>query len=883
MTRAVHTQPLHSGWQFRAADPALGDAECFGDGALPPGTDAWQPATVPGTVYSDLIAQGAIPDPWLGRHEADVQWVAERDWCYRLTFEVPPEATRDTQTLAFDGLDTFARVWLDGQPLATSDNMFVSLRVPLAERLTPGPHTLWMRFDSALRRGRELEAHHGARPLWNGDSSRLYVRKAPYHYGWDWGPALLTAGPWLGIRLEAHDLRITELASPVWLADDLGRARVDVHTTLDGRLDAGVTVRHRLLDAAGTLVAEHTRAAALTHAVSLPVAAPQLWWPAGYGAQPLYTLQTEVLAADGRVIDTHTRRLGLRRLRLVQAPVADLGPGARGPEPGRSFAFEVNGVELFCGGANWIPDDNLLERITPERYRQRVQQAVDANLVMLRVWGGGIYETDAFYDACDALGVLVWQDFVFACGLYPAHPAFVASVEAEARAAITRLRHRPSLALWCGNNEDYMLAEAVGAYGPAGAPGVDLTRFDARPIYEQLLPTLCAALDPGRPYWPGSPYTASTEAQATAAGSGPRLSQDMTAGDRHSWEVWHQLMLPYQRYAEVGARFVSEFGMQSHPSLAVLEACLPEDERFVGSRTLQWHNKAYSPVGADGHRRLAVYRADNLPPSVTLADEVYATQFVQAEALRHAYEAFRRRWQQPGARACGGALVWQLNDCWPVTSWALIDSAGTPKPAWYAVRRALAPLAVAVRRDLPGALAGASSACAAWAMTGAQAWAGRARWTLHTLAGDVVDQHDAPLALSAHTSTELTPPPRWRAEPDRALIATLALHGEGAHHGRDACSSAWPEPLRWHRLADPQVRATVESDATGRPSLVLQVARPAKGVWVEVPGGVLADNFVDLLPGVPLRVSLRPGQGDARAALGEPVIRHLQTLQGPWG
>jgi beta-mannosidase len=332
-------------------------------------------------------------------------------------------------------------------------------------------------------------------------------------------------------------------------------------------------------------------------------------------------------------------------------------------EAGRSFHFEVNGREVFVGGANWIPDDNLLNRISPARYRERVALAAAANMVMLRVWGGGIYEDDAFYDACDELGVLVWQDFLFACGLYPAHASFLQSVEAEARAAVLRLRHRASLALWCGNNEDYTLAETMGVYGP----GKDLARFDARALYEELLPAICAELDPGRPCWPGSPYSSTTEGQLN--------SQDPTVGDRHSWEVWHQLMLPHDQYAKVGARFVSEFGMQSHPSMAVLEASIPAEERFAGSRTLQWHNKASSPVGSDGHRRLAVYSADSLRLPGTLEGEVYATQFVQAEAMRHAYEAFRGRWQHAGARACGGALVWQLNDCWPVTSWALVDSA----------------------------------------------------------------------------------------------------------------------------------------------------------------------------------------------------------------
>jgi beta-mannosidase len=348
----------------------------------------------------------------------------------------------------------------------------------------------------------------------------------------------------------------------------------------------------------------------------------------------------------------------------------------------------------------------------------------------------------------------------------------------------------------------------------------------------------------------------------------------MTVGDRHSWEVWHQQMLPYQRYGEVGARFVSEFGMQSHPSLAVLEASIPAGERHPGSRTLQWHNKAFSPVGADGHRRLAVYRADNLPAPVTLAGEVYATQFVQAEALRHAYEAFRRRWQRPGARSCGGALVWQLNDCWPVTSWAIVDSAGRPKPAWHAVRRAMAPLAVAVRRDAPGAAGGATGA-AAWAMTGPAAWTGTARWTLHTLDGELLDAVDAALSLSANTSTELAPPPSWSAEPDRPLIATLALEGADAT-APSARSSAWPEPLRWHRLPDPQLTVTV--DAGGH--LALTVARPAKGVWIEAPGLRLADNFVDVLPGQPLRLAVVAGPVPARESL---RVTHLHALQGPLG
>jgi beta-mannosidase len=814
MTRPEHVRSLHTGWSVREADPALGIAANF------TATEGWWPATVPGTIYQDLIASGRIPDPYLGRNEEQVQWVAERAWCYRLAFKMDTSERRAQMALVFEGLDTYAQAWLNGELIHSGDNMFVPARVDLAERLRDGRNDLWLHFDSALRRGHALEAHHGKRALWNGDSSRLYVRKAGYHYGWDWGPVLLTAGPWKPVLLQASDVHIAELHSPVWLADDLASARIDVHTTLAGAGAAGCVLRHVLRDARGQVVAQADVSALPSTAASLPVAAPELWWPAGHGAQPLYELVSELLTDAGGLVARHSRKLGLRRVRLVQQPVAG--------EPGRSFHFEINGREIFCGGANWIPDDNLLNRITPARYRERVAQAVAGRLLMLRVWGGGIYEDEAFYDACDELGVLVWQDFLFACGMYPAHPAFVASVDAEARAAVCRLRHRASLVIWCGNNEDYTLAETIGVYGP----GKDLARFDARVIYEELLPTVCNELDPGRPYWPGSPYSSTTEGQLN--------SQDPTVGDRHSWEVWHQLMLPYAQYAKVGARFVSEFGMQSHPSLAVLDAAIPDADRFPGSRSLQWHNKAFSPVGADGHRRLAVYVADTLRAPATLAGEVYATQFVQAEAVRHAFEAFRRRWQQRGARGCGGALVWQLNDCWPVTSWALIDSGADRKPAWFSTRRALAPLACALRFEPAG--------LAAWAMNGtAQALTAHAQWQAWGLDGTLAEQHSTEVKLGADCSAELAVPAGLLAIDAASNVVSLSLVVSAE---LQASVSAWPEPFRWYRFPDPQIVA--QPDGAG--TLLLRAQRPAKGVWLAAPGAQFDDNFIDLMPQQDTRV-----------------------------
>ncbi len=812
---------LHAGWQLAEVAP---DANALAIAAVP--ASDWIPAHVPGSAHGALLAAGRIPDPFYGMNEAQVAWVAERTWAWRLRFEVEDLAPHED--LVFDGLDTYCRIWLNDTVLFDNDNMFVPRRVDVRALLRPGTNELVLRFDPPLAAARETEAGFVKRALWNGDSARLYARKAQYHFGWDWGPCLLTSGPWKAVRRHRWSVRIADVACRTRL--DIAAARA----TLDVRADVpGATTNHavefELLDPEDRRVAFERLEGGETSA-TLDVAKARLWWPNGHGAQPLYTLVVRVL--DGTTIAAELRRrLGLRTVRLVQAPVDG--------EAGLSFCFEVNGREIFIGGANWIPADSLLERITPALYRERVAQAAAANMNMLRVWGGGLYEDEAFYDACDELGLLVWQDFLFACGMYPAHPAFLDSVAREARAAVTRLRHRASLAIWCGNNEDYAIAESIGAYGP----GVSADRFDARAIYERLLPQICAELDPDRPYWPGSPYSPDP--------GGVTLSSDAKVGDRHSWEVWHQQMLPYQRYGDVQGRFVSEFGLQSAPSLALLESVLPPAERFAQSRTMQWHNKAGSGA-PDGFRRLAVYIADNLRAGSSLAEHVYDTQFVQAEAMRYAYQDFRRRWQAPGARAVGGALVWQLNDCWPVTSWALIDSAGTVKPAWHAVRRALAPVAVALRLQHGSARVAV--------MNAREATHVQLRLRIHALDGRVLADHALEADVPAGSSIEITQSLASIAESDVVGEAVATIDG---HEVSRDC--AWPEPYRFHDFSQPGLRASLDGNG-----LVLQVERPMKGLWLEAPGTRFDDNFLDVMPHSPRRVQfdVAPTPGVRMTALG---------------
>jgi beta-mannosidase len=861
---------LHTGWQL-AEVPAL----ALHDTIAALSASAWLPATVPGTAHGALLAAGRIPDPFVAMNETAVQWVGERSWAWRTEFDVSSLA--DCEELVFDGLDTYCTVWLNAELLLQSDNMFVPARIAVRHLLRTGRNTLVLRFDPPLQRAREQEALFGKRHLWNGDSARLYARKAQYHFGWDWGPVLLTSGPWRAVRRHSYAVRIDTLhcQSQVHPVDQVNvnaddaqqhRASLQINTQLAGHF-TGAVVQHRVLDPEGHCVASTTCPVDSKGAAqaSLSLDAARLWWPRGMGQQPLYTLQTQVLSKDVPLAHD-SRRIGLRSLRLVQEPVRN--------EPGASFYFEVNGQALFCGGANWIPDDNLLERIAPARYQERVAQAAAANMNMLRVWGGGIYEDDAFYDACDAMGILVWQDFLFACGMYPSHAAFYASVRAEARAAVQRLRHRACLAIWCGNNEDYAIAESVGAYGPHAQLG----RFDGRTIYETLLPGVCAELDPTRPYWPGSPYSPNA--------TGVTVSSDATVGDRHSWEIWHQQMLPYQRYGDVQARFVSEFGMQSHASVALLESILPPAERFPESRTMTWHNKANAAGAPDGHRRLAVYLADNLRVGTTLADHVYATQFIQAEAMRYAYQDFRRRWQQPGARAVGGALVWQLNDCWPVTSWALIDSAGIVKPAWHSIRRAMATVAVALRMESRSARVAVQNAGLPLAV--------RLALRVFNLQGQCLHQDLQPLQLPANTSTELCMVlPHFESavvaevrvlseQTDKPTTESTELAQELAQELARDC--AWPEPFKHHHLG----RAALHFEYThaksaphaDKATAVLRIRTdiPVKGLWLQGPGLGFDDNYMDLMPGSTRTVTVQGATTTALAALQWTALEHPAQL-----
>jgi beta-mannosidase len=683
---------LHDDWQFALGPWREKDAK-VGCSTL-----EWLPARVPGHVHLDLIEQGVIADPFEAMNELGCQWVDEQEVSYRTHFEFTPDESAPERVLRFEGLDTVCSVYLNGERIAEHDNMFVPLEIELGTRLVSGENTLEVRFGSAVKVGRELRAayfaEHGLAANTARFDERSFVRKAQYMYGWDWGPRLVSAGIWRAVCLleysaRIHDVHVTQIHS------EDGAVRVEARTTAD----AGVIV--------------HVFSGSPVHSGDGPIAhlpQPKRWYPHGLGSQPLYVLTTYLcppgfdaasLPSDEAgakahlaavALDQRTTQVGIRTVRLLQEPDA----------LGRSFEFEVNGEAVFALGANWIPDHSFPSHVTRRALRQRLESAREVGMNMLRVWGGGLYDSDDFYELCDELGLLVWQDFPFACAYYPDTGEFCESVRAEASVNVRRLRNHASLALWCGNNENLTMWQSSWG-GKEHQPH----RYFGEHLYDRVLPQVLLELDPERPYIPTSPYGGETDANAGGT------------GDQHYWDVWHGRG-DWPHYRDSAARFSSEYGFASSCSIRAWRSVFASRARdtvrkgdgnssslrtSVRDPIVRWHDKT-----AKGYEVFLSYVALHYPEPESLEDWVYYSQLNQRDALRCALEHYRR------SEFCKGSLIWQLNDCWPVQSWALIDSAAQPKSAWFELRRLHAPrlLSIVTTSDAAELYASLDNARASW-------------------------------------------------------------------------------------------------------------------------------------------------------------------------
>ncbi|KAK3938896.1 family 2 glycosyl hydrolase [Diplogelasinospora grovesii] len=856
--------PIDTNWEFKQGDSTTESANKF----LPA-------AQFPTNVHLDLLHHGLIPDPFIGKNELACQWVGEAQWVYRTTFaSQQPLAEGAKAVLAFDGLDTFATVVLNGQTILESDNMFLPHRVDVTSTLKEGENELVITFDSAYLRGWKLVEKYPDHKwgCWNGDNSRLAVRKAQYHWGWDWGPALITCGPWRPVNLEIYDCRIADVYCDTAVDKSLNSADVTVHVQTEGQAaDRKVRVDVSL---DGKQVASET--VPLENGddvkVSFHIESPALWYPVRYGKQPLYAVTATLLHNDDEV-DTTSKRIGLRRAELVQRPLKD--------QPGTSFFFEVNNIPLYCGGSDWIPADNFVPRISREKYYDWVKLVADGNQFMIRVWGGGIYEEQAFYDACDECGILVWQDFMFGCGNYPAWPELLGSIKKEAEENVKMLRHHPSIVIWAGNNEDYQFQESMNLtynYEDKDPDNWLKTDFPARYIYEKVLPDVCGELVPDVFYHPGSPW-----------GAG-RDTHDPTVGDIHQWNVWHGTQEKYQNFDKLVGRFVSEFGMEAFPSVKTIDAYLPlgkdDPDRYPQSSTVDFHNKA------DGHeRRIALYLVENMRYGPDPLEQfVYSTQLMQAECLASAYRLWKRQWKGPGREYCGGALVWQINDCWPVTSWSIADYYLRPKMAYFTVKREMAPLSIGITRKTHTHPRDKYTRVNVDVSTKIEIWG--SNLTLEDVVVDcVVKAWDVEtgqevyskkvaegLVLPENRSTEIIAMDvpytntskeedgkkdgQWVKEQQRArtVVAAYLLSKEKGQ--QVARYVNWPEPLKYLHLQKPKhLRAEVVEveGEKGRKVVEISAEVPIKGLAVECEDDdevKFEDNLVDIVPGELVRIGV---------------------------
>ncbi|GAA5992030.1 hypothetical protein JCM11641_003145 [Rhodosporidiobolus odoratus] len=803
-------------------------------------------------IHAELLAAQLIPDPFLQRNEELVQWVGETDWIHQCDFKLSPvDRLREGEMaeLVFEGLDTFADVYLNDEKLASTDNMHREYRIPATSALREGRNLLKLVFHSAFRRGRELERKYLGPdkhwPCWNGDPSRLFVRKAGYGYGWDWGPVLMTAGPYRPIRLEIFRSRIRNFWPQAAVNDKL-ETSLSLSWEIASPVDfkGSLSVRARLLHPHGRKVRQVSLEAtpqANEHVWRFEEDEVGLWWTKALGNQPLYAVEVDLVDNNtGAILHTVSRKIGFRRLRVLREPLIE--------QPGRTFLFELNNVPLFIGGSNWIPIDSVLTNANEARYRKWLELAVEGNQNMVRVWGGGVYEPDCFYEICDELGLLVWQDFMFACGAYPAHAKdFRENVELEVEGVAKRVRHHPSLAIFAGNNEDYQIAESEGLeYDPEDTEGVWLnTSFPARELYERTFPRIVKAHSDTF-YWPGSPW-------------GGKKTTDQTEGDLHCWSVWHGAQEPYQKYGELGGRFVSEFGMQAAPDVRTVDYFLDGDtsERFPQSCTLDAHNKASGFA-----RRLACYFTENIRIGTLLEDYVYSTQLIQSEALSTAFSAWRRKFRGgiDGAY-CAGALVWQLNDVWPCTSWSIVDYFLRPKPAYFSIKRALAPFCMGARRYTEKTFPDPLSAAHFVEKAYVDVWAGNSSLSdeevevdieaFGLLTGARVYHEQLMVTLKASQSTELKVmeiPIAWN-DVKNAVVVVARLRSARTKEGISRVS-VWPEPFKYLTFpsaSSVDLRICLDCK-TG--TLTASSQRPVKGLVFTFSTDVkVIDNALDLIPG----------------------------------
>ena len=764
----------------------------------------------PCTLYSVLYESGRIPDPFYGLNDQRLTALADKDCAFEAQVEADEALlSREYVELTFQGLDTICRISLNGVTLDRVKNMHRAYTYDVKELLRPGKNTLRLEFASPTRYFAERHAKHY---LYTNDGDTIpgaaHLRKALYQSGWDWGPALPDMGIYRPVTLEGYDV------------DRIGDVAVRQHHREDGSVEVEVSVAgKRGADTVCYASMDGKRVELTGGTGRIVVENPRLWWVRGYGEQNLYDLDIE-MTAGGRVIDRCRKEIGLRTLTVSTAKDPDGG--------GSEFCFVNNGVKIFSMGANYIPQDNLLSRVTPARLDEMMVQCLDGNFNTLRVWGGGYYPDDYFFQLCDRNGILVWLDFMVACANVYMTEEFERECAAEAEGVLKRLHHHASLGLFCGNNE---MEEMIANQGKGESL---LVRNDYVRLYEHVLPELCERYAPQTFYWPSSP----------SSGGGFDEPGNFARGDTHYWEVWHG-GVPFTTYRKKSFRFCSEYGFESFPSMKTIRTFCEEKDMNCFSRVMEDHQKCKG-----GNGKILRYLADNYLYPSSFEDLVYLSQLLQADAIKYGVEHFRR---QRGY--CMGSIYWQFNDCWPVASWSSVDSLGRYKALHYAAKKFYAPVAMGLFLENGRLAVNISNETMA-------DFRGHIQLSLCRSDLTVLDQVRAEAALEALTAKDVFSYKVPESDPYETYLYVDLYDGAGNFLMRQtellvpAKHFSWLPPHLDFQFTDAEggVEIAVTSDVF------------TKGVAIDFDSFdcVLSDNFFDLTDGQPYRVTARTDRSAAQ-------------------
>ncbi len=799
------------------------------------GSREFLPATVPGCIHTDLLAAKKIPDPFWRDNEARAQWISDKAWVYRREFFAAPALlARERVLLRCEGLDTLATLTLNGTELGRTDNMFRTWEFDVKKLLKSGRNAIEIKFDPVLPFIRAKEKERKL-PTWAYPGA-AYLRKEPCNFGWDWGPTLITCGIWKKISLVAFDT--ARLDGVLILQDHKqpGQVGLDIQVTADGPAPAAQV---QVIAPNGEIIAtEKAALAAGQGSAKVAVIKPQLWWPAGMGAQPLYTVRVALLDARGKTLDSTDKRIGLRTLQAVQQTKE------------QPMHFVANGVPFFSKGGNWIPADQFATRMTTERLRRFMEDAVAANMNSLRFWGGGYYEEDELFDLCDELGLCVWLDFKFSCTTYPAFDgAFLANVAAEARDNLKRLRHHPAIAVWCGNNEIMYFRDKQWTDKKMG-------ESDYYKLFRDTLGNQARELAPQTDYVTGSP----------------------DCGDVHFWDVWHGGK-PFEVYRNIHG-FVSEFGFQAFPEPKTVAAFTePGDRDSVYGRIMMWRmrsNRMYMDVKEDGKigtdkimKLVKQYFRDPKDFESTL----WLSQITQGYGIKYGAEGWRR--EMPKSMGC---VYWQYNDTWPCTSWSSMDYFGRWKALHYMAKNFYAPLLVSGAEDVK-----AGTVDLFVTSDRMEDCRGKVTWAVSDVAGKLLKTGALEVNIPAHKSQKvetLKLAGEIQQHSVSNLLVWLKLEVGGATVSDNLVTFAYP---RTFNLVNPHLAASVTEQGSAF-TVTLTAEYPALWTWLELEGvdARCSDNFVHVRKDAPVAITVRPAQALTKDAFQKALrVRSLFDTYAP--